>query len=138
MYVSQCREVGRGKTLQAMIGFLDKWLLKVGTDPKERKCIVWYTRGHGFKSTEEAYKEERLHPMAQKQDKIGWRQFMEGMVANNIFLVQGKFNALVGERPTTQKWASQLVCRLLEVVHGQLVYQNIQEHNESKGLLWTL
>jgi hypothetical protein len=65
-HVSQCREVGRVKTLQATIGFLDKKLEKVGTDPRVRKCIVWYTRGHGFKLMAEVSEEEKLRPMARK------------------------------------------------------------------------
>jgi hypothetical protein len=137
-HVSQYRGVGRVETMQATIGFLDKWLEKVGTDPAVRKCIVWYAQEHGFKSMKEVCKEERLRPMAREQDKIGWRQFMEGMVAKHILLVQDEFHALTREGPTTGKWASQLVCRLLEVVHGQWVYQNIQVYDESKGSLRTL
>jgi hypothetical protein len=46
------------KTLQFTIGFLDKWLEKVSTDPGFRRCIVRYARGHGFESMEEVCSEE--------------------------------------------------------------------------------
>ncbi len=57
-HVTQCREAGRVKTLQFTIGFLDKWLEKVSTDPGFRRCIVRYARGHGFESMEEVCSEE--------------------------------------------------------------------------------
>ena len=84
---------------------------------------------------EEVLGEERLHLMACKQDKIGWSWFMEGIVAKHILLVQDEYHALTGEGPIAWMWASQLVCWLLEVVHGQWVYHNIQVHDDSKGLL---
>jgi hypothetical protein len=109
-HVSQCREVGRVKTLQARVDFLDEWLEKVGTNPGVRKCIVWYVWGHGFKLMVEVCGEERLSLMACKQDKIGWPRFMKGRVAKHILLVHDEFYTLTGEGPTTRKWASQLVC----------------------------
>jgi hypothetical protein len=54
-----------------------------------------------------------------------------------LLLLQEDYHALTGEGPSMRKWASQLVCWLLEVVHGQWVYQNMQVHDESKGTLWT-
>ncbi len=61
---------------------------------------------------------------------------MEGIVAKHILLVQDEYHALLGEGQITRKWASQLVCPLLEVVYGQWVYRNIQVHDDSKGLIW--
>lgn len=79
----------------------------------------------------------RLIAMAREQDKIGWQQFMEGMMSKQMLCLQEEYHVLTGEGPPTQKWASQLVCRLLEVVHGQWVYQNIQIHDEQQGVLQT-
>jgi hypothetical protein len=80
---------------------------------------------------------ERLKAMARKQDKIGWRRFMEGMISKQMLCLQEEYHVLTGEGPSTWKWAAQLVCRLLEVVHGQWVYRNIQVHDEQQGVLRT-
>lgn len=136
-HVSQCREKGRIQTLQATIGFLDTWLEKVGTDPDLRRCIIQFARGHGYKSMEEVCGVERLKVMAREQDKIGWRRFMEGMISKQMLCLQEEYHVLTGEGPSTRKWAAQLVCRLLEVVHGQWVYRNIQVHDKQQGVLRT-
>ncbi len=79
-HVSQCREVGRVKTLQATISFLDKCLEKVGTNPRVRKCVVWYARGHGFKPMEEVCGEDGYVWWLANRTRLGggslWREWL--------------------------------------------------------------
>jgi hypothetical protein len=75
--------------------------------------------------------------IALEMDKLGWRRFMEGMLSKNLVSLQVEYHCISGEGSNTWKWASQLVVRLLEVVHGQWVYPNIQVHEEMKDMLCT-
>ena len=73
-----------------------------------------------------------------EKDEIGWKRFMEGMISNRLVCLYADHRDLVGEGLVTEKWASQLVIRLLEMTHGQWVYQNIQVHDEVCGTIRTL
>ncbi len=67
--------------------------------------------------------------MAKSQDEIGWRQFMEGMVSCRIMDIQQEYFALHGTSWRLEKWAIGLVTHLLEVMHGQWLYQNVIVHD---------
>ncbi len=118
-----CQEAGRVETLQATICFLDEWLVQSGTDLGLWCCIIKYTRGHGYKTMEEVCRSEheKYKIMALEQDKLGWRRFMEGMLSKSLVSLQEEYHCISGEGLATRKWASRLVIRLLEVVHGQWV-----------------
>ena len=75
--------------------------------------------------------------MSRDQNMMGLRRFMEGMISKQMLCLQEEYHVLTGEGPPTRKWVAQLVCRLLEVVHGQWVYWNIQVHDEQHGVLRT-
>ena len=79
----------------------------------------------------------RYQLMAEAQDEIGWRRFMEGMISKRLVCLYAEQQEHTGEGLSTEKWASQLVIRLLEVTHGQWVYRNILVHDEACGALRT-
>ncbi len=62
---------------------------------------------------------------------------MEGMLSWHLVGLQANHHALTGEGLQPLSWESQLVIRLLEVTHGQLIYHNIQVHDEAQGMLCT-
>jgi hypothetical protein len=57
--------------------------------------------------------------MVLEEDKLGWRRFMVGMLLKSLVSLQEEYHCISGAELMTQKWASQLVIRLLEVVHRQ-------------------
>ncbi len=62
---------------------------------------------------------------------------MEGMLSESLVSLQEEYHCISGEGLAKQKWASQLVIQLLEVVHGQWVYHIIQVHTKMKSTLCT-
>jgi hypothetical protein len=73
--------------------------------------------------------------MARAQDAIGWWQFMEGMVCNEIRIIQMPHAALSGSRLNAEKWMVELITKLLKVTHGQWLYRNVQVHDKVAGML---
>jgi hypothetical protein len=138
-HIPSCNEVGRVKTLQATIDFVEEWLEEVYTDPMVVTCVVEYARGRGCITMQEicCRMESRYQVMAEDQDTIKWRRFMEGMLSWHLVGLQANHHALTGEGLQPLSWASQLVIRLLEVTHGQWIYCNIQVHDEAQGMLRT-
>jgi hypothetical protein len=78
---------------------------------------------------------EVYHLMAKSQVEIGWRQFMKGMVSCRIIGIQWEYFALCGTSWRFKKWVIGLVTRLLEVMHGQWLYQNVMVHDAVTGRL---
>jgi hypothetical protein len=136
-HVIRCSKAGLVKTLQGTIGFVEDWLVEVGTDPGVRRCVVQYACGRGYKLMEEICHSmgQQYKAMAVEQDIIVWRRFMEGMLSKKLVRLQAVYRAQTGEGGNMLSWAKQLVIRLLEVTHGQWIYRNIQVHDETQGTL---
>ncbi len=86
------------KALHLTISLLADWLEEVGTDKILCSCIVEYARRRGGMSMMEICrgKEEWYRGMAQEQDAIGWRQFMEGMISKQIRGIQALYHKVEG------------------------------------------
>jgi hypothetical protein len=52
-HIPSCNEIGRVKTLQATIDFVEEWLEEVDTDPMVVTCVVEYARGCGYITMQE-------------------------------------------------------------------------------------
>lgn len=60
-------------------------------------------------------KATKFRQMAESQDKIGWRQFMEGMISKEILNLHYSTTCENEEdMPTPKAWAKGLVIKLLE------------------------
>ena len=75
--------------------------------------------------------------MANAQDSIGWRRFMEGMVSKEMRNIQRTHASISGMWHNTKRWGVELVTCLLEVTHGQWLYCNVQVHDRITGTLAT-
>ena len=137
-HVLYCEEAGRVETLQKTIDLLEEWMVEVGTDGDLRRCLVRYARARGGESMEYiCVGIPRFRQLAQVQDKIGWRQFMEGMISKRV--VEGQYHSqtITGSRRSIKSWASGLVIKLLECTHGQWLYRNVVVHDATSGTLAT-
>jgi hypothetical protein len=67
--------------------------------------------------------------MGLSQDRIGWRQFLEGMILKVITVIQQQFYALNGSCLSLEKWSSGLITWLMEITHGQWLYRNYIVHD---------
>ena len=137
-HVLQCNEEGRVETLQRSIDLLDRWLEANGTERMLRRFIVQYARGRGGRTMQEIVGfQQKYHRLATSVDCIGWRRFMEGMLSKELVELQ-KFALVESDsRNTVDRWAKELVIRLLEVTHGQWLYRNVMVHDKTAGELVT-
>lgn len=79
----------------------------------------------------------RFRQLAHAQDKIGWRRFMEGMITMQVVEAQYHAQIITGSRRSIKSWASGLVIKLLECMHGQWLYRNVVVHDAMSGALAT-
>jgi hypothetical protein len=76
--------------------------------------------------------------MADNQDQIRWRQFMEGMVCKKICGIQEVYSMIKGAHTSAAQWTTGLILKLLEITHSQWLYRNMQVHNAIVGTCATL
>jgi len=128
--------------LLGTIKVFDKWMKKNNTDPKLRECMYHFAMGRGNKTMLDIARSHgydvRYQQMAQAQDEIGWRRFVEGMIVTELRQVQQDYVVDNGLFKTSKWWAEEEIIKLLEIVHGQWLYRNIQVRDKVTGLKATL
>lgn len=113
-------EAGWVEALMKTIKLLDDWLEEADTDSELRHCLVHYACSRGGEMMEDICRGiPRFHRMAQSQDKIGWRRFMEGMISTHLVELQYHAHTVAGSCRSIKAWATGLVIKLLEITHGQ-------------------
>jgi len=139
-HVLECTDAGRVDALYKTVDLMDDWMKKAGTDDGLATALVRYAKGRGGITMEEicSTMHDKYQRIAQSQDRIGWRRFMEGMVSKEIVSIQWEYLVLSGSSMTVDRWMSGLIIKLLEVTHGQWLYRNIQVHDIVSGVEATL
>ena len=62
---------------------------------------------------------------------------MEGMISKEMMGIQQQHYAMSGSRLSLERRSSGLITRLLEITHGQWVYQNFIVHDPVLGTIAT-
>lgn len=92
-HILKCMEQGMVQVLETLIGLLDQWLQSTYTDSQLHQLLVSYTCTQGMQPMIEfCYgMQQYMKEFAQTQDTIGWRRFMEGLVAKQVKLIQQNY-----------------------------------------------
>ena len=139
-HVLEFQEEGRVETLLGTIDFLDICMKKIGTDEGLQNCLVRYAKGRGKITMKDIVGNisHRLYSLAQSQDLIGWRRFMEGMISKEIMGIQKSYLALGSYHLSIERWTIDLITKLLKVTHGKWIYRNVHVHDSISGTTATL
>jgi hypothetical protein len=89
-HVLFCCHNGRVETLHHTINLIEDWLEESETEPELQEILLEYARGRGGVTMGSICRgcSEEFHQVAKDQDKIGWQQFMEGMVCKQARTIQ--------------------------------------------------
>ena len=114
------------------IDLLEQWLVEVDTDLDFWECLVDYARGRGGRTMTEICRglDNRYRRVAEEQDAIGWRRFMEGMICRGLRGLQELYTTVEGSNVSGEQWATRVVIKLLKTTHGQWLYWCIQVHDK--------
>jgi hypothetical protein len=136
-HILKCTEQGRVNALDSSIGILDQWLSSTNAEPQLHYCLVTYARARGTCPMSELCfgMQQYIREFARAQDTIGWRRFMEGMVASKIKGIQKNYWTSIGWQGGIEKWMHTLITKLLECMHGQWLYRNVMVHDKLCGSL---
>lgn len=110
-HVLHCEEAGRVDALHCLIDWLDNWLKEAGTEPSIQEGIVEYAHRPGEVKMEDITRGwgPGFHKMGRSQDKIGWMQFMKGMILKKIIPIQADYIKIGACTVTLNIW-SQGAC----------------------------
>jgi hypothetical protein len=140
LHILFCNHTGRVDGLMKSIDLLEQWLEEADTDPVPHECIVKYARGRGQLAITDICRGMGFQytKMADEQDAIGWRRFMEGMVCRSIRGFQETYTTIEGSNLSPAQWTVGVITKLLEATHGQWLYQCTQIHDRLNGTNATL
>ncbi len=76
-----------------------------------------------------------MKALANCQDIIGYRNFMEGYISTHFYTIQNFHLAMSSSYLNGADWAKQFISKLLHVTHSQWIFRNISLHNKINGYL---
>jgi hypothetical protein len=77
--------------------------------------------------------DHRYCKVAEEQDTIGWRRFMEGMICHGLIGLQEIYTTVKGN-VTGEQWATGVIRKLPKTTHGQWLYCCVQVHDRISGI----
>ena len=110
---------------------LSTWLSQEHlTDLELAYWIPKYIMMRGYKPfTSLGAMSPRMKALAISQDKIGWRNFMEGCISTHFYFIQHYHLALSGSYLNGSDWTKSLIFKLLHITHSQWIYKNFTLHD---------
>jgi len=116
---------------------LEKWLEKDGsTDQELAYRIPKYILMRGNKPfADMGAMSPRMKALAQSQDKIGYRNFMEGYMSIHFYEIQNFHLAMSSSFLNGADWAKQFISKILHITHSQWIFRNFSLHNKRNGYI---
>jgi hypothetical protein len=113
---------------------LGQWLEKDGiTDQELAYWIPKYILMWGDKPfADMGAMSPRVKALAQSQDKMGYRNFMEGYISTHFYEIQNLHLAMSSSFLNGADWAKQFISKILHVTHSQWIFYNISLRNKIK------
>jgi hypothetical protein len=129
-----CPSADRTQLLIDNADELGKWLEKDGsTDQELAYWIPKYILMRGDKPFEEmGAMTPRMKALAQSQDKIGYRNFMEGYISIHFYEIQNFHLAMSSSVINGADWAKQFISKILHITHSQWIFRNFSLHDNGR------
>jgi hypothetical protein len=136
-HIARCPEAGRTEAFLQAVAELSRWMTENKTHPDLVSIISDYAQGQGETSCVKCAEDFPLivQEFAISQDKIGWGNFIVGMISTKLLGIQDSYLRVRGSAWLSEKWAMGLITQLLQVTHGQWIYRCILVHDRTTGTL---
>ena len=67
--------------------------------------------------------DNRYRRVAEDQEKIGWRRFMEGMICRSLQGLHELYTTVKGSNVLGEQWVTGVFIKLLKTTHSQWLYR---------------
>ena len=128
-HIFNCRDPARSQIYEDSVDILITWLSSQQTDPALLSLISTYLRCRGDRTmTSLCSPGSRYFHFAVIQDKLGFRNFIEGRVPAILVGLRSDYIAQNGLRRHAGHWCNGLILRLLQIIHRQWTFRNGTVH----------
>ncbi len=116
---------------------LEKWLEKDGGTDQE---LAYWTPKYILMRGDKPFADmgamsPRMKALAQSQDKIGYRYFMEGYISICFYEIQNFHLAISSSFINGADWAKQVISKILHITHSQWIFCNFSLNDNRHGYL---
>ena len=124
-----CKDPQRITLWNDKIQNLDEWLTDNNTEPNLHITIIRYLQHKGTQS----FSELSLYPssLSIAQDEIGWDNFLEGKVSNEICPLQATYLDTIPSDKIVTTWITGLISHLIKIIRSQWIYRNEIVHKRT-------
>eukprot|EP00956_Cyclotella_meneghiniana_P010073 scaffold13929_cov79-Cyclotella_meneghiniana.AAC.3 len=135
-HILLCPEEVRVKLLQKYSETLMEWMLDNNLPRDLVYLIIAFIQRRGEESMEDLCFQlpKEYLSYARAQDSIGWRRFMEGMVATELSVLIDNGGIIKETELEGQKIVRGLILKLLEITHGLWIFRNLMVHDAVGGI----
>ena len=136
-HLCRCPNAERIQLLHDSTADLEKWM-ETNNNTHHELCywIPKYIKCRGeVKFVDLGPMSPTMHAIAESQDRIGWRNFMEGRISTKITSLQRNHLILSNSRLPIKSWSSRFISMLLHITHSQWIFRNFMLHDNAMGYL---
>jgi hypothetical protein len=128
----KCPAASRTEVWETGLDLLEFWLVERQTAPGIitiiRSRLSTWRRSQG--GDEFHIQDQGLRSALEGQDRIGWRQFLDGLLHIGWATAQQRHYERIGSRRTGKSWASLLIRKLWDLEHSLWQQRNDSVHDE--------
>ena len=134
-HLCECPSDSRTQLFLDNVADLEGWLtLNNNTDSELAYWLIKYIYGRGkLKFAELGSFSHNLNAAAVSQDKIGWRNMMEGRISKEFYVIQRLHLSNSTGRINGGDWMKGLITRLIHISHSQWLFRNFTLHDTQCG-----
>jgi hypothetical protein len=119
-----------------MVG-LETWVANNATHPDIKSILTACALERGQVSCRECAARYLaiIQEYATLQDKIGWENFMMGVISTKIIFIQELHHKLRRLHQLPDRWVTDLMTRLFQITHAQWIYQCFLVQDRTSDML---
>ena len=133
-HILHCAHDDVSKLWEEKISQLDKRLLKIKTCYRLRRAIIQELRyWRKCKSASNVvWYDDDLKAAIMEQRKIGWRNFLEGLISNKITQYQQEYYEYKEDKRKGSKWTRSVIKEGWNILHSVWLKRNEKLHEKDK------
>lgn len=134
-HLCECPSDSRTQLFLDNVAELENWLaLNNNTDSELAYWLIKYILGRGrLQFAELGHLSHDLQLAAVSQDRIGWRNMMEGRISKEFYGIQCIHLSQSHSRINGNDWMKGLINRLIHISHSQWLFRNFTLHDTQCG-----
>jgi hypothetical protein len=135
-HVLRCQNIKANEQWESSIASLRQWMEKHDTHPEltELLCsrLSAWRNGDDLQPLE--LSDPELYQLLLKQDAIGWRACIDGLLVNEWAAVQASYFEMLESRRSGKRWAGALIKKLWDTAWDMWDHRNRVVHDQESGV----